>query len=255
MDFEQFRFVIVIAVLACVGASVAGGFVYAHGSGTWTSNAIESDAPRIQGDGSGPTVQLQFERRNITPANATSFVLYVGNPTTNDQPIHLLVLLTADASREKLDMLVDERRGIGFGDRIIWRFNYDLSPGEYRLTYGSIHRNAEPGTYGIEANATYRTKSGLTSKITEATLFIEDDRTGGDNGRNGSGGPLTYLGRAVGLIIAVFWKYPQIIAAIVAVLALLVSIVEGDRTSAAILRGWQRTKDILQRITRWAFRN
>lgn len=233
-----------VVALAVVGVLFAGLLASGFGSAF-------AGVERSQDDGPDPTVQLRFDRQNITPANATDFVLYVGNPSRNDRPIHVLVLVKAHLTEGNIDVLLDERSGIEVGDSIVWRFNHDLSPGNYRLSYGTVHRNADPGNYPVEVTVRYSKGDGIVSRNVTEMLTVKplSNLADGDDEE----GPLAWIAERVEVVLAFITGNPQTVAAVVAILTLVISVVESNRIWAALVRLGRWTKSILARITRWAF--
>lgn len=242
MSGDSFRFVLVALAVIWIA-------VLASGAAPGEASGVASVQSEIQGTEPDPNVRLTFERQNFTPSNASSFVLYVGNPADSERPMYVMVLLRIHVDDGTLPVVVDEEPGVQVGDTLVWQFDFDLQPGEYRLKYGAVGRNADPGEYDIEVNATHWKQRGFASQTRAGTLVVQSLSNG-----DGNGSPVEWLERIVGALLAIIGR-PVIIVAIAAVLGLLVSIIESDRTLSAILRLWRWTKSQIVRITRWAFRD
>jgi hypothetical protein len=237
---DSFRFVVV--ALAVVSIAVLA-------SGASSGGAV--GAPTVQegtqSAGLEPNVRLTFERHNLTPSNASSFVLYVGNSAESERPMYVMVVLRVHVDDGDFPVVVDEDPGLEVGDTLVWQFDFDLQPGEYRLKYGVIGRNADPGEYDVDVNATYWKEQGFASRTHTDRLVVQPLPNG-----DGNGSPGEWLEKIVDVLLATIGR-PEVIVAVAAVLGLLISIIEGDRTWPAILGLWRWTKSILARITRWAF--
>lgn len=239
---DSIRFVLVALAVIWIAVLVSG---VSPGSADGVPLARE----QAQSSGPDPNVRLTFERQNFTPSNASSFVLYVGNPEDNERPMYVMVLLRVHVDDGTLPVVVDEEPGVQVGDTLVWQYKFDLQPGEYRLKYGTIGRNADPGEYEIEVNATYWKQRGFASRTQAGTLVVQSLSNGDDGGS-----PVGWLESIVDALLAIIGR-TEVVVAIATVLVLLISIIESDRTLLAILRFWRWTKSQLDRITRRAFRD
>lgn len=207
-------------------------------SGVGGSSLLQDEQP-------DPTVDLKLNDERIEETNSTSFLLHVGNPPSSERPMYLMVILRVDVSSGGLTVFVDDDRAKQFGSEIIWRANFDLEPGEYRLVPGRIDSYANPADYSFETEVNYWEDNDLVTRSVTSQLTVEPD--------DSTHWLIIFFRRLLRWAGTLFTTNLAFVGALVALLALLVDFVEGNRTWRSVQWLWSKSTGWLDRVTHWVW--
>lgn len=232
---SRIRFAVVALVAACIAASLVAG---AHAGQTRSPVAVQQPA------GPDPSLQVTVERPNITTNNSTAFVTYVGNPQDSDRPMYVKVRIRVRVDDRNLRVLVDRDPGTRFDDHLVWQYDFDLAPGDYRLVYGTVGRHSEPGTYPIEISANYWRGDGLVSRSSVQEVHIDplppEPRPWWELIFAILGGAVDWV---VGFLPSGLYRLLGALAALATILALVVQLLGRERFLAGLRRPFGREGD------------
>lgn len=146
------------------------------GAGTIDSTEFQTGNLQTEPESEEPTLRIEPPSENVTEHNATTFLVYLGNPPWNTRPKYVVLRIWSPGYDDLGLQVNGESPDVSFDQGTGWEFHRDLEPGRHAIYTATVGPESRPGNYSIFAAGVYVVDGELATDIVNATVYIESGK-------------------------------------------------------------------------------